>query len=62
MSTSQQDQNEMLALCVAEALWGSGADKHDKDWAPDTLDAIADAVVFHRPDLYTKLTGEDPFE
>lgn len=40
---------ESTLRCVADALWGEDA---DKDWSPDTVQAIADAIMNCRPDIY----------
>lgn len=37
-----------LVQCVADALWGDGA---DTQWGADTLEAIAEAFRQYRPDL-----------
>lgn len=37
-----------LVQCVADALWGDGA---DTEWGADTLEAIAEAFRQYRPDL-----------
>jgi hypothetical protein len=42
-------QNEQLLQAIADALWGEDA---DKEWGADTLDAIAEAIMDRRPDLY----------
>lgn len=46
---SNPNLNEALLASIADALWGDGA---DTEWSPDTLDAIADAIMLQRPDLY----------
>lgn len=51
------DKNESLLQSIADALWGPDA---DKDWGPDTLDAIADAITNTRPDLYNDRQGDLP--
>jgi hypothetical protein len=43
------DKSEQLLQAIADALWGADS---DTDWSPDTADAIADAIITIRPDLY----------
>ena len=50
-----EEVNEQLLQSIADALWGEDA---DQQWSPDTLDAIADAIINQRPDLYTERTHE----
>lgn len=42
------DKSEQLLQAIADALWGADS---DTDWIID-LDAIADAIITIRPDLY----------
>lgn len=50
-------KSEQLLQSIADALWGDDA---DKDWGPDTLDAIADAIMNQRVDLYNdRVTDPD---
>lgn len=50
-------KSESLLQSIADALWGGDA---DKDWGPDTLDAIAEAIMNVRPDLYNdRVTDPD---
>lgn len=43
------NKSEQLLQAIADALWGEDA---DKEWNADTLDAIAEAIMNVRPDLY----------
>lgn len=43
------DPSESLLNSIADALWGDGA---DTEWSADTVQAIADAILLQRPDLY----------
>lgn len=43
-----QIPDSTLVLCIADALWGDGA---DTQWSADTLEAIAEAFRQYRPDL-----------
>lgn len=40
--------NEMLAQCIADALWGDGC---DTPWSAKTLSSISDALMTYRSDL-----------
>ena len=43
------NKSEQLLQAIADALWGEDA---DKEWNADTTDAIAEAIMNVRPDLY----------
>lgn len=49
-------KNESLLQSIADALWGANA---DKDWGPDTLNAIADVIMNQRVDLYNDRVTEE---
>lgn len=53
-TSPQPVASEQLLQSIADALWGEDA---DKEWSPDTLDAIAEAIIVQRPDLYQARTS-----
>lgn len=51
----EANKNAQLLESIADALWGKDA---DKDWSMDTLDAIVDAIMNQRVDLYNSRVSD----
>ena len=52
----QIDKSEQLLQAIADALWEQG---ESTEWNPDTIQAIADAIILERSDLYNSRTMSD---
>jgi len=49
----QISKSEELLQSISDALWEQG---ENTEWSSDTIQAIADAIILERPDLYNNRT------